>query len=95
MVMGKMKMKMKVKDEDEDDSFYPHFDLSKMHPTVINESNAAARMAARPRPRSSQCTNIAHMAPLPREWRRYRGDCTVFGHPDQSPTQNTARARFP
>ena len=33
MVMGKMKMKMKmkVKDEDEDDSFYPHFDLSKMH----------------------------------------------------------------
>ena len=67
MVMGKMKMKMKVKDEDEYYYFYQHVDFSNMHPTLINESHAAARMAARPRPRSSQCTNIAHMDPLPRD----------------------------
>ena len=71
MVMGKMKMKMKVKDEDEDedDSFYPHFDLVvavQNAPHWCNESHAAARMAARPRPRSSQYTNIAPMPPLPR-----------------------------
>ena len=73
MVMGKMKMKMKMKDEDEDDFCYPHFDLVvtvQNAPHWCNESHAAARMAARPLPRSSHYTNIAPAGPLPRERHR-------------------------
>ena len=72
MVMGKMKMKMKVKDEDEDYYLYQHVDFSNMHHTLINESHAAARMAARPLPRANHYTNIAPVGPLPRERHRYR-----------------------
>ena len=51
MVMEKMKMKTKVKDDDEDVLFYPLFDLAVGVQSAGR--NAAARMAARPLPRSS------------------------------------------
>ena len=47
MAMKKMKMKTKVIDDDEDVLFYQLFDLA------VGVQNAAARMAARPLPRSS------------------------------------------